>query len=118
VKSYVAIGITFLSSSVFAATDGWLPDDRESFINGCSRGIAEPAYSDFLKRHNLPEPESSRREEVIQLAISKGGPFWAICSCVIDEISKRWDPRYVAAHRPEVETLLSELTKGKCKIGS
>ena len=113
-----AIGMAFLSSSVFAAADGWSPAERDSFIKGCSRGIAEPAYSGYLKRHNLPEPESGRREEVIQQAISKSGPIWAICSCVTDEMAKRWDQSYVATHRPELETFLSELINGKCKIGS
>ena len=114
-KSYVTIGLAALSSSVFAAADSWSSAERDAFISGCSRAIAEPAYRDYLKRHNLPEPEPGRREEVIQQA-SKGGPLWAICSCVTDEISKRWDQSYVAAHRPEVEALLSELVDGKCKI--
>jgi hypothetical protein len=118
VKSYIAIGMALLSSSVFAAADNWSSAERDSFIRGCSLGAAEPAYSDYLKRHNLPEPEPSRREEVIQQAISKGGPFWAMCSCVTDEISKRWDQRYIAAHRAEVEALLYELIGGKCKMGS
>ena len=117
-KSYVAIGTALLSSSVFAAADTWSTAERDSFIRGCARGIAEPAYSDYLKRHNLPAPEPSRREEVIQQVTSKGSPFWTMCTCVLDEISKRWDQTYVAAHRPEVEALLFELGNGKCKIGS
>jgi hypothetical protein len=97
---------------------GWSPAERDIFITGCSRGTAEPAYRDYLKRHNLPESEPSRREEVIRQAISKGGSIWATCSCVTDEISKRWDLGYINADRPEVEAFLSELTNGKCKIGS
>ena len=118
VKSYVAIGVAFLSSSIFAAVDSWSSAERDAFIKGCTRGIAVPAFSDYLKRHNLPEPEPARRDEVIQQAMSKGGPIWAMCSCAADEISKRWDQIDVAAHRPEVEALVSELANGKCKMGS
>jgi hypothetical protein len=86
---------------------------REEFVRGCARGIAEPAYDDYLKRNNLPPRDPSQREQVIE-KMMQVGPVRVTCECIADEIQKRWKFSELQKHRVEANALAIELTKGKC----
>lgn len=93
----------------------WSQSERDEYVKGCVRGIAEPAYDGYLKRNNLSQPSPEQRERVIELATAPGGVVWGICDCFADEIEKHWELSEVQAHQDEVTALIAELGKnGKC----
>jgi hypothetical protein len=93
----------------------WSTGQRDAAIADCARGMAEPTYDGYLKRNNFSEPDPEKREKAIQRAMATGGPIWAMCACVIDEVAKRWDPGELNANRSDYELLQIELANGKCK---
>jgi hypothetical protein len=116
-KGYLALIIaTAAAASQSEELAPWTQAERDSAIAGCARGIAEPAYVDYRKRNNLPVPDPDILEKVIELAIAPGSPTWTMCSCVMDEVAKRWKASALRENQKKIDALAIDLIdSGKCR---
>ena len=109
------IAFAFLGPPAIASEfEPWPAAQKSEAILGCTHAIAALALGDYLKRQGLGEPTPEDREAAIAAATSEGSPFVAMCSCVFDEIEKKWAVDYLTANQAEAQTLIAELAQTIC----
>ena len=107
--------LLLISNITLANDESWAEKNRVAFIDGCVRGVLDPARRDYYARAESrgnfnpnPFPEQQVKSSIEPL-----------CSCVAEKIRKNNIPFEKAVRNaPEVIEITKEaVTSGECRMG-